>query len=145
MKPEYLYAMYVYTYSHEHLILPQTLNFEVYLFTTEEATEWKENMRTSIVLERHSVTSQSARGLVFDPDIKWRVWLPRPPHVTDVTVIVTWPHVLSRQMPARPSSCPMEIPCARPKRRKTGVALQQTALFWVRDAWPGSSTETHST
>ena len=54
-----------------------------------ETTGWKEITRTSIVLQRHSVTSQSARGFAFDPGIMTRLLLPCPPHVTDVTVIVT--------------------------------------------------------
>ena len=37
------------------------------------STGWKEIMRTSIVLHRYSVTSQSAMGFIFDPGINWRV------------------------------------------------------------------------
>ena len=46
--------------------------------------------------------------------------LPRPPYDTEVTVSVTTRTIFSDA--SKKKSCPKEIPCARPKRRKTGVA-----------------------
>ena len=86
-------------------------------------TGWKENTRTSIVLQRHSVTSQSARGFAFDPGIKWRVCY-FPVHHTWLTWLWSWREITTRTIlpdASKESSCPVEFPCARPKRRKIGA------------------------
>ena len=124
---------------------------QVFKFANSAGTGWKEITRTSLVLQRYSVTSQPARGFVFDPGIKWRVCycpVQCPVSTTrdwrDCDCDVTLPRAQFLPDVSRESSCPVEIPCARPKRHKIGVATT-SSFSWERDVWPGNGTQASST
>ena len=90
----------------------------------DQSTGWKESTRTSIVLRRHSAASQNARRFVFDSGIKWHVCY-CPAHHTRLKWLWLWRDVTTRTIfpyASKESSCPIEIPRARPKRHKTGDA-----------------------
>ena len=98
------------------------------------STGWKEITQTSIVLQRQSVISESTyKGFVFDPGIKWRICYCHAHHTWLRDRDVTWPRDQAHyraKIPAQPSSCPMELPCAQPKTRKIGVAATCSSSGW---------------